>query len=98
MDLQFLCFAFCGLVIVVFYLGIRIGFGAGKVALLAHLEAVRQRERLRAALRQARLYVDGTLGPDRPVAVAEIDRALEGASDKSDGLDKSEKLRGIRVK
>lgn len=38
----------------------------------------KQVEPLRAALRQARLYVDGTLGQNRPVAVAEIDMALEG--------------------
>ena len=39
-------------------------------------------ERLRAALQQARKYLDGTLGNERPVAVAEIDRTLEGGKQK----------------
>ena len=34
-------------------------------------------ERLREALQTARCYLDGTLGDDRPVAVAGIDKALE---------------------
>lgn len=49
-----------------------------KVKCSEYLDLIEERERLRTALRRARLYVDGTLGPERPIAVAEIDRAMEG--------------------